>query len=76
MTCCPQLIQNFSNQASMSLAYGDAQKAIYGPQPNVQVYFRDDAGDYRIDEFSEVRITSTNILIYFGGPNTGIVKVF
>lgn len=74
MTCCEATIYPF-NGSTLTIAYGAPSKAIYGLEPNVQVYINED-GEYVLNEFVEVKFNGSSIAIDFGGDQVGIVKVF
>lgn len=51
-------------------------QAKYGPEPNVQVYFKEGAEYALSDDMNQVRFDGVNIYADYGGPNTGFLKVF
>lgn len=76
MTCCEPFILNFANVPSSVINYTAAMQAMYGPRPNVQVYFKE-GDEYALsDDMNQVTFDGVNIYADYGGSNTGFVKVF
>lgn len=49
---------------------------MYGPQPNVQVYFKE-GDEYALsDDMNQVKFDGVNITADYGGVATGFLKVF
>lgn len=76
MTCCPFIQQSFVAASEVVIPFGDIQKAIYGAQPNVQVYYKEGSTYYLSDDMNQVRVTASQIIVNLGGPGTGFIKVF
>lgn len=66
MNCCEPTIYPF-NAATMTINYSAAMQVLYGPDPNVQVYYREGTEFVLSDDFNEVRFDGSNIDIDFGG---------
>lgn len=76
MNCCEPTIINFASVSSSVINYGPAMQQMYGPQPNVQVYFKEGAEYALSDDMNQVKFDGVNITADYGGPNTGFLKVF
>lgn len=76
MTCCEPFILNFANVPSSVINYTAAMQEMYGPKPNVQVYFKEGAEYALSDDMNQVKFDGVNISIDYGGPAYGFVKVF
>lgn len=76
MTCCNPIIQSFADVATLTIPYGDIEQALYGTDPNVQVYINDGTDYVLSDDMNGIMLTGTAIEIDFGGNATGFVKVF
>lgn len=76
MTCCSSTIINFLSVASTSIIYSPAMQTAYGPEPNVQVYFKVGTEYQLSDDMNEVKFDGTTIEIDHGGVNSGFIKIF
>ena len=47
----------------------------YGPEPNVQVYYKE-GEEFVLSDFSQVIFDGSTIIVDHGGLNTGIIKIF
>lgn len=63
-------------QSSSVINYTTAMQELYGPKPNVQVYFKEGAEYSLSDDMNEVKFDGTTIEIDHGGVNSGFVKIF
>lgn len=75
MTCCPATIVTFTNQPSSTIGYTGGLAEQYGPEPNVQVFYKEGT-EFVQSEFSEVKFNGSTIIVDHGGLNTGIIKIF
>lgn len=74
--CCEPFILNFASVSSSVINYGPAMQAMYGPEPNVQVYFKE-GDEYALsDDMNQVRFDGVNIYADYGGPAYGFFKIF
>ena len=75
MNCCEPTIVTF-NESETIINYSPSLLALYGTDPNVQVYYKDGANYVLSDDMNQVKFDGTNITVDHGGVNTGIIKVF
>lgn len=75
MNCCEATIFTF-NEAETIINYSPALRALYGQDPNVQVYYKDGAEYVLSDDMNQVKFDGTDIVVDHGGINVGIIKVF
>lgn len=76
MNCCEPFILNFASVSSSVINYTTAMQAMYGPKPNVQVYFKEGDEYVLSDDMNQIKFDGVNITADYGGPNTGFVKIF
>lgn len=76
MQCCEPFILNFASVSSSVINYNAAMQAMYGPEPNVQVYFKEGTEYSLSDDMSQVKFDGVNITADYGGVATGFLKVF
>lgn len=76
MNCCEPFILNFANVPSSIVNYTPAMQAMYGPEPNVQVYFKDGDEYVLSDDMNQISFDGVNITADYGGVNTGFLKIF
>jgi len=74
MSCCASTIFPFTNQSTSTIGYAGGMAALYGPQPNVEVFYRE-GSEYVQSDLSQVIFDGSTIQIDHGGSQTGIVKV-
>jgi hypothetical protein len=79
MTCCPANIITFAGVAFSSIPYSDTMKAQYGADPQVVVYYYDEAtgGFYSTNGLpgTEIKFTGSTIEIDHGGIQSGYLKI-
>lgn len=75
MICCEPYIQ-FFNEAITTLNYSPSLAALYGPDPNVQIYYREDENYVLSNDMSEIKFDGTDIVADHGGVQVGFLKVF
>jgi len=73
--CCPYTIVPFVNEASKEIPYSAAMMAAYGSTPNTQVFYKEGTEYALSDDANRVDFNGVRILVDFGGPNTGIIKI-
>ena len=76
MPCCEPTIISFVNETGKTINYSEAMQTAYGPEPNVQVYYLEGEEYVLSDDMNQVKFDGTNIIADFGGPATGIIKIF
>lgn len=76
ISCCEPFILNFASVSSSVINYTADMQAKYGPEPNVQVYFKEGSEYALSDDMNQIRFDGVNIYADYGGPNTGFLKVF
>lgn len=76
MSCCPATIVSFGNVSSTTINYSPSLAALYGSDPNVQVYYKDGTEYVLSDDMNEVRFDGTDIVVDHGGAAIGFIKVF
>jgi hypothetical protein len=75
MSCCAPTIFPF-NEAVTTVNYSPFLLGLYGPEPNVQVYYRDGTQYVLSDDMNEVKFDGTDIVADHGGVQIGFLKVF
>jgi hypothetical protein len=75
MSCCTPTIVPFTNEATKEIPYSAAMIEEYGSTPNIQVYYREGTEYVLSDDANRVDFNGVRILVDFGGPNTGIIKI-
>ncbi len=80
MACCAPTIQGFINADTVTIPYSAQMAHNYGARPKVEVWIQD--GSEFIATLSiMVRKAlvgwpvTTSVIIYLGGPATGIVRI-
>jgi len=48
----------------------------YGPEPNVQVYYKIGSQYQLSDDMNQVSFDGVNITVDYGGPASGFLKIF
>ena len=76
MICCSPTIINFLNVPSTVVNYNAQMVSDYGPEPNVQVYFKQDVVYVLSDDMNQVSFDGVNIVADYGGVNSGFLKIF
>lgn len=76
MTCCNPTIINFLNVASSVVNYSAQMVSDYGPEPNVQVYYKIGSQYQLSDDMNQVSFDGVNITVDYGGPASGFLKIF
>jgi hypothetical protein len=63
----------------MTIVYGAALSDKYGPEPRVDVYYRDDVtGKFKLNNgipIGSTKFDGSNIILDFGGLASGLVKI-
>lgn len=81
MPCCPSHILPFNNTLVSTIGYTETMRSIYGRYPDVQIYYREDSGEYvRAINPSGIRLTVNHdlvetITVDHGGNSTGFIKI-
>lgn len=75
MICCTPTILPF-NEAITTVNYSPSLAALYGRDPNVQIYYRDGTQYVLSDDMSEVKFDGVNVVADHGGNQVGFLKVF
>jgi hypothetical protein len=78
MTCCEPIIKNFTNESITTIPYGEAERAIYGEYPSIDIVYFNAPSDWLFGGvFTEVKkiYTPSTIRIEHGGPATGYAKI-
>lgn len=73
------IIQTFSNKTSSTIDYSPAIKAVLGEYPNVDVMYWDKiAHEYVMSNIpaSRMEFRGNEIVIFHGGAESGILKVY
>ena len=76
MVCCSPTIINFLNVASTVVNYGPQMVSDYGPEPNVQVYFKVGSQYQLSDDMNQVSFDGSTITADYGGNASGFLKIF
>lgn len=76
MICCSPTIINFLNVASTVVNYGPQMVSDYGPEPNVQVYFKVGSQYQLSDDMNQVSFDGSVITADYGGLASGFLKIF
>jgi len=74
MICCTPTIVPF-NEAVTTVNY-TALAALYGQDPNVQVYYKEGANYVLSNDMTSVKFDGVNIIVDHGGPVVGLLKIF
>lgn len=75
MSCCSPTIFPF-NEAVTTVNYSPALLALYGSQPNTQVYYKEGTEYVLSDDMNLVTFDGTDIIADHGGVQIGFLKVF
>lgn len=76
MNCCPPTIVSFGNVSSTTINYSPSLAALYGVDPNVQVYYKDGTEYVLSDDQNEVKFNGVDIVVDHGGIAVGFLKIF
>lgn len=76
MICCTPTIIPFNNVPSVAISYPASMIAAYGPEPNVQVFYKEGLEYVLSDDMNAVVFDGSTITVDNGGPNTGVIKIF
>lgn len=74
MNCCTPILINFLNVASSIIPFTPAMVALYGPDPAVDVYIKVGT-EYQLSDFNSVQFDGSNILVDYGGMQSGFLKI-
>lgn len=79
--CCEPFIQSFVGQDQVTVNYSPSMLASYGSRPRVDVLLQDEAtGEFVLTDFlirkALVGFPNTSqVIVYVGGPGTGLIKI-
>lgn len=76
MTCCEPTIIPFTLASSTIIPWGPFEISEYGPQPNVQVYYKEGSEYVLSDDMNAVVFDGSVISVDHGGIMSGMVKIF
>jgi hypothetical protein len=75
MICCAAITIPF-NEAVTTVSYSPVLEAIYGQEPNVQVYYREGTEYVLSDDMNSVKLIAGDIVADHGGVQVGFIKIF
>lgn len=76
MLCCSPTIINFLSVPSTVVNYTAQMISDYGPEPNVQVYFKVGTQYQLSDDMNQVSFDGSVITADYGGISSGFLKIF
>lgn len=73
--CCTATIFPFI-EAITTINYSPFLLSLYGPEPNVQVFYKEGTQYVLSDDMNLIKFDGSDIIADHGGPMAGILKVF